>query len=340
MTAARRKLVTGALAVLAVLMSTTACGDSPAGANEILVYNAEHEQLAREWVDAFTRETGIRVTLRNGGDTDLADQVVAEAEKSPADVLLTANSTALAPVVHAGLFADIDPATRAQVPEQYGPSTGTWIGIAARSTAFVYNRDELPADRLPASLLDLQQPQWQGRWTVDPSGADFQATVAGLLALRGEDVTRAWLRGMKANAASAPDSIASLRVVDSGRIAGGLIEHDYWYRDQAGPGVNSGNTALHYFRNQDPGAFVSISGAGVLKSSKRSEAAQSFVRFLTGRTAQQIVRDGMSMEYPIAAGVPAHPALPPLDTLQPPRVDPARLDAEKATQLITEAGLL
>ena len=48
-------------------------------------------------------------------------------------------------------------------------------------------------------------------------------------------------------------------------------------------GENSEKVGLHYFRNQDPGAFVSVSGGGVLASSKRQAQAQTFMKWLTGR---------------------------------------------------------
>ncbi|WP_460697669.1 extracellular solute-binding protein [Nocardia thraciensis] len=336
---ARRKLLTGAIAALGVLAATTACSSEPADDNEILVYNAQYEPLTRQWVDAFMRETGIRVTLRNGDDIDLARQVVAEDAESPADVLLTGNAPVMALVDRSGLFADLEPPTLAQVPEQYRSSTGRWIGTGAHATVFDYSVAELPADRLPASLLDLQQPQWKGRWTIATSGADFQALVAGLLALRGEQDTAAWLRGLKDNAVPSGIAVAAMKRVDNGQVDGGVISHDDWYRDQAAVRENSGNTALHYFRNQDPGAFVSISGAGVLKSSKRSAAAQRFVHFVTGRIGQEVLQRSDSWAYPVGAGVPANPALPPLDSLAAPRIDPSTLDAERVIRLTTEAGL-
>ena len=63
-----------------------------------------------------------------------------------------------------------------------------------------------------------------------------------------------------------------MKAVNAGEIPAGVIYHYYWYGDQAKTGENSKNVALHYFRNQDPGAFVSISGGGVLKSSKHPDA--------------------------------------------------------------------
>ncbi|MCM6777853.1 iron ABC transporter substrate-binding protein [Nocardia sp. CDC159] len=328
------------MAALSVLAATTACSNATEDDNEILVYNAQHESLTKEWAAAFTKQTGVKVTLRNGGDTDLANQLVAEGKNSPADVFLTENSPAMALVEDADLFADIDRDTLAQIPEQYRPSTGKWVGVAARSTVFVYNRAKLPQDQLPASLLDLAQPQWKGRWTAGTSGADFQAIVAALLELKGEDTTRAWLRGMKANAPASQNNTTAMKNVNNGQFDGAVIYHYYWYRDQAATKENSGNTELHYFKNQDPGAFVSTSGGGVLKSSKKQQNAQKFVRFITGTAGQAVLRDGTSMEYPVSVDVAANPALPPLDSLQAPKIDPSRLEAKKVHQLMTEAGLL
>lgn len=326
-------------AVCAVLLSLTGCSDS-GDSDELLIYNAQHESLTKEWIDAFTKETGIKVTYRQGGDTELGNQLVAEGAESPADVFLTENSPAMAAVERAGLFADLAPATIDQVPAPYRPATGKWTGVAARSTVFVYNPSRLRPEQLPKSLLDLQQPEWKGRWGAPPAKADFQAIVAALLQLKGEPATAQWLAGMKTNAVLYNDNIATLKAVNAGEVDGGVIYHYYWFRDQSKTKEMSGNTALHYFKNEDPGAFVSLSGGGVLASSDKSDQAQQFLTFVTGKAGQEVLEKGTSFEYPVASGVPANPALPPLDSLQAPPVDPSTLDAQKVTDLMTKAGLL
>ncbi len=70
-------------------------GTDPGAATKITVYNAQHESLTQEWADAFTAESGIEVELRNGSDTELGNQLVAEGDRSPADVFLTENSPPL-----------------------------------------------------------------------------------------------------------------------------------------------------------------------------------------------------------------------------------------------------
>jgi ABC-type Fe3+ transport system substrate-binding protein len=54
----------------------------------------------------------------------------------------------------------------AQVAWPYHPSTGRRIGIAARSTVFVYNKTKPVASALPHSLLDLADPVWRERWAT------------------------------------------------------------------------------------------------------------------------------------------------------------------------------
>ena len=139
---------------------------------------------------------------------------------------------------------------------------------------------------------------------------------------------------------AAPDNIATLRAVNDGQVDGGVIYHYYWFRDQANTKEISGNTALHYFRNEDPGAFVSLSGGGMLKSSKKKDQAQKFLTFITGKAGQEVLEKGTSFEYPVASGVPANPALVPLDRPAGARRNPSDLDAQKVTDLMTKAGLL
>ncbi len=328
-----------ALVTLIVAFAATACSTSDDG-DELLIYNAQHESLTKEWIDAFTAETGIKVTYRQGGDTELGNQLVAEGAASPADVFLTENSPAMAAVERADLFADLDAETINQVPPQYRPASGKWTGVAARTTVFAYNKARLPADRLPASLLDLQQPAWQGRWGAPPAKADFQAIVAALLQLKGEAATAQWLAGMKANAKIYSDNIATLKAVNAGEVDGGVIYHYYWFRDQAKTKEISGNTELHYFRNGDPGAFLSLSGGGVLKSNEKQQQAQQFLRFITGKGGQEVLQKGTSFEYPVASDVAANPALVPLRDLQPPVINPSDLETQQVSDLMTKAGLL
>ncbi|WP_284978430.1 iron ABC transporter substrate-binding protein [Arthrobacter sp. fls2-241-R2A-200] len=345
----RKNALAGIAVVATTALGLAACGSAstPAASGSagsvsgaITVYNAQHDTLAKEWVDEFTKETGVKVTVRQGSDTEMSNQIVQEGAASPADVFLTENSPAMAQVENAGLFADVDKSTLDQVPAEFRPSTGKWTGIAARSTVLVYDKNKISADKLPKSMLDLANPEWKGRWAASPSGADFQAIVAALLQLKGQDATQAWLKGMKDNAKIYKGNSTAMKAVNAGEVDSALIYHYYYYGDQAQTGENSNKVTPYFFKNQDPGAFLSLSGGGVLKSAKNATAAQAFLKFITGKKGQDILRTGTSFEYAIASQVDSNAKLVPIKDLQAPVVDPAKLDSTKVTDLMTKAGLL
>ncbi len=78
----------------------------------------------------------------------------------------------------------------------------------------------------------------------------------------------------------------------------------------------------------------------MLKASDNPEAAQAFLAFVTGPKGQAILRDGTSYEYAIGSGIEANAALPPLSTLDYPKVDPSLLNAQEVVQLMTAAGVM
>ncbi|MCU1760846.1 iron ABC transporter substrate-binding protein [Pseudomonas sp. 14P_8.1_Bac3] len=311
-----------------------------ADADGIVVYNAQHESLTKAWIEGFTKETGIKVTVRNGDDTEMGNQIVQEGAASPADVFLTENSPAMVLVDNAGLFTPVAPATLEQVDAAYRPAHGNWVGIAARSTVFVYNPSKLPEAELPKSLMDLAEPKWKGRWAASPAGADFQAIVAAVLELKGEAATLDWLKGMKTNFSAYRGNSSVLKAVNAGQVDSGVIYHYYRFGDQAKTGENSKNTALHYFKHKDPGAFVSTSGGGVLASSKHKDQAQAFLKYVTGKDGQAILKTGNSFEYAIGKNAESNPKLLSLQQLDAPKVDASKLDSRKAVELMTQAGLL
>jgi iron(III) transport system substrate-binding protein len=340
-TTSRRRVAT-ALTTVSLAAVLVGCGDSDASSDgdALTLYSAQHASLIETMLSGFTEETGIEVEFRDGNDTELANQIIQEGDASPADVFLTENSPSIAAVDEAGLLAPLDESALGQVSEQYRTSSGNWVGFAARSTVLAYNPDLVPEAELPASILDLAAPEWADRVGIAAGGADFQAIVSAVLALRGEEATRDWLAGLEENAKIYPSNTAVMKAVDEGEVDVGVMYHYYWYRDQAESGLIGDDAELHYFRNQDPGAFLSVSGAGVLASSDQPEAAQQLVAYLTGAQAQERLAESTALEYAVGTGVASAEVLPPLDGLQAPAIDPGSLNGPQVTELMQEAGLL
>jgi iron(III) transport system substrate-binding protein len=325
---------------IGVLAVTLAAAGAVRAQDGITVYNAQHASLTQAWADGFTKETGIKVTIRKGSDTELANQIVQEGAASPADVFVTENSPAMVLVEKAGLFEALPKDVLDQVPAQFRPTSGRWTGVAARTTVFAYDKRKLKEAELPKSMLDLADANWKGRWAASPSGADFQAIVGALLVLKGEPATAGWLKAMKANSSAYRGNGTVMKAINAGEVEGGVIYHYYYFGDQAKTAENSGNVGLHYFRGQDPGAFLSTSGAGVLDSSKHKKEAEAFVKWMSGKHGQTVLREGDSFEYAIGNGESSNPKLEPIAKLDAPKVEPSQLDSKKVTELMTAAGLL
>ena len=172
------------------------------------------------------------------------------------------------------------------------------------------------------------------------SGAAKSTRRSPWLQVKGEPATADWLKAMKVNALPYKGNSVAMKAVNAGQVDAALIYHYYYFGDQARTGENSGNVALHYFRHGDPGAFVSLSGGGVLASSKPPAEAQAFLKWITGPGGQAVLRTGTSFEYAVGAGAASNPKLVPLDDLQAPKVDPSTLNSKAVTDLMTDAGLL
>lgn len=328
-------LTTAILTAAAVL---TGCG-GPEGPT-LTLYSAQHSDLVQAWTDGFAKETGIKVAVRRGGDFELANQILAEGTSSPADVFVTENSPAQSLLSGKGALAPLDAPTRAQVPARFSSGSGDWVGVAARSTVLVYNPSLLPSDQLPKTILELSDPKWQGRIGCAAGGADFQAIASAVYAVDGDQKAGEWLAGLKRNAKIYQNNIATMKAVNAGEIAAGVIYHYYWFKDRAENGRDSDKAQLAYFAPNDAGAFVSVSGGSVVKSSKHPAEAQRFIDYISGPSGQKILTDTLALQYPVGNGVAPNPALKPFTELQPPAVDPNTLNGPKIIAEMQRVGLI
>jgi iron(III) transport system substrate-binding protein len=331
----------GMLTATAAACGAGSGGDDPA--NGLILYSGQHEQTTQALVSAFEKQTGIQVTVRNGDEDTLAEQIMQEGSRSPADVFYTENSPALMKLAGQHLLAPVDKATLAGVPSTDNSPAGNWVGVSARVSALVYNTSALKPSQLPSSVMDLASPQWAGKLGIAPGETDFQPIITSIADKYGSTAALAWLKAIKSNAGSHvyQDNETLTSEVNSGQVEIGLINHYYWYRLRAGLGAGAPHSALHFFAAGDPGYVLNVSGAGILASSTRQASAQKFLGFLVSAAGQRIIAQSDSFEYPLRPGVAASPELPPLSSLHPDPADTiAKLgDGSTALQLLQQAQL-
>jgi iron(III) transport system substrate-binding protein len=334
--------VTNAAVATAAMAATQS--PAPSTGESITLYNAQHKQTTAALVAAFTNTTGIAVAETDKDEDALTAQIEQEGDKSPADVFFTENTDFLQQLSSKKMLAKVDPTTLAGVPAADSAADGTWSGISERISALVYNPTMITPDKLPKSVLDMADPKYKGQFELAPGEADFGPVVASVAKAKGEDATVTWLKAMKDNAGSGagvPDYETLVSDVSQGTTAFALVNHYYYYRLQAELPNATANAKLAYLAPQDPGYLATISGAGVLASSRHGRAAQKFLAFLTSDLGQSILATGYSFEYPLRAGVAPNPVLPPLSSYQPDAFSPGDLgDGEQIKDLLQKSGLI
>jgi iron(III) transport system substrate-binding protein len=320
---------------------TSPSTSAPSLAGQTLtVYSGQHPQTVDALVNDFQTRTGVKVNVRSDDESELANQVLQEGAASPADVFFAENPPSLTVLEEKGLLAPVDPKALSAVPTADNSPKSDWAGVSARAVLFAANNDQVPAANLPTSVRDLASPAWKGKLGIAPSETDFTPVVTRMIAADGPDATKKWLEGLKTNGKVYDSNEDLVVAINRGEVAGGVLDHYYWYRMRDEQGAQNVHSALHPFAKGDPGAFLDTSGAAVLKSSAHQDAAQAFVAYLTSAPAQNIIATSESYEYPLAPGVQSTKGLPPQDSIGAV-ASPADLgDGSQALQLLQDTGLL
>lgn len=309
-----------------------------APAEALVLYSGRNENFAQPVVDAFTAETGIEVEVRYAGTGELATTLLAEGADTPADVFWAQDPAFIGGIAKEGMLTELPSDITGLVDERFQDAGAQWVGITGRSRVFVYNTDLVSEDELPATVWDLVEPEWNGRFGVAPTNGSFVAFVTGMLLAEGEDRTREWLEGIAANNPVIFEGNGP--IVDAtvaGDLPGGLVNHYYLLQRIAELGdVPAAN---HFFGDGDPGAMLMAAGAGVLATSDQPDAAADFVRYLLSAESQEHFL-GL-YEYPLIEGAGSPEGQPALEDL--PVFDISLTDTadtlEPALTLISESGL-
>jgi iron(III) transport system substrate-binding protein len=348
------RVSTRAATVVAVSLAVAACGSTSSSSSSgtaaakstqtLTLYSAQHEETTAALLSAFTKQTGIKVRVKNDDESVLTAQIVQEGSRSPADVFLTENSNWLQQLDDQGLLAKVAPSTLGRIPARDSAGNGGWLGVSGRYSVMIYNPSRISASQMPRSALDLAEPRYKGKLELAPDETDFWPIVSSIARAKGSAAAAAWLKGIKGNADSddhTPDNETLVGDVSAGRADMGLINHYYYYRIRQEMGASKFHARLAWFAPGDPGFVEDISGAGILKSSKHEAAAQRFLAFLASPPGQTVISQSASFEYPMVSGVAPNPQLPKPSTLKPNPITPAQIGTGMdARTLLQQAGLI
>lgn len=286
-------------------LAATTMAAAPAIADEVNVYSYRQPELIAPLTDAFTAKTGIAVNVAFL-DKGMTERLKAEGDRSPADVILTVDISRLTEAVEAGVtqpyFSDT---LEANVPAEFHDPEGHWWGLTTRAR-IVYASKERVAEGEITTYEDLADPKWKGRiCTRSGTHVYMLGLTSAYLKHNGEEATKTWLEGIKANLARKPqgNDRAQVKAIWSGECDISLGNTYYMGKmladDEQKAWADSVRLDFPTFENG--GTHVNISGVALTKASPNTEEAKQFIEFLTSPEAQVIYADA-NYEYPIAPG--------------------------------------
>lgn len=316
---------------------------------EVNLYSYRQPHLINPILDEFARETGIKVNVVYI-EKGMIERLKAEGANGPADAVLTVDVGRLHDMVEAGLLLPL--ASRVleeNVPARYRHPEGLWFALTARARVIVASKDRVGPGAVE-SYEDLADPKFKGRVCFRSGKHDYNVSlIAGMIARSGEEATRRWLLGVKANLARKPqgNDRAQFKAITEGACDVALSNTYYIAlmatNDREPEEKRWAEAVRVVFPSQrgtgTAGTHVNISGAAVLKSAPHRANAIRLLEFLSEDRAQRLYAE-RNFEYPVKPGVPVHPLIASLGRFAANPIDLTEIARHRAraARLVDETG--
>jgi iron(III) transport system substrate-binding protein len=334
----RRPVLGGALAGALLLGTLAGCSsssnssDSASGSGNVtlVVYSSQGYDSAV--TKAFTKATGITVSLDDDSTGPLLAKVGAERNNPQWGLLWVDGDTAFATLDTEGQLLDYNPGVPLTAAGQtLVPANHSYVPVSTTAVpALVYNAAKVTS--VPTTWQDLLEPQYKGKVGMnDPSqsGPTFPL-IAGLMnQLAGQSggvaAGESYLTKLKANGLQIhPTNGDTLHALETGQIDYGLIQSSAAAGEiaTAKKGANYqpkvvylGTTTLL------PGVIGIDKGA----SAKERQEAEKFVQYVLSPAGQHVMQTGDptgdSLYWPIVPGLAPVAAIGAMPTKYQ-RIDP------------------
>lgn len=328
-----------------VTLSAAVAIPAMAEANEVNIYSQRQNYLIQPLLDAFSKETGIKVNVIFA-QSGLVERIAAEGASSPADLLLTADIGFLTSAIEAGISQEIKSDTVARnIPATYRDPAGQWVGLTSRARVIYASKERVKQDTI--TYAELADPKWKGKICVRSGQHAYNlALIASIIAHDGEAKAKEWLKGVKANLATKPSGgdREQAKAIFSGQCDIALGNTYYMAlmasNDKEPEQKKWGESVKVLFPDAGGrGTHTNISGVVLAKNAPNKANAVKLVEFLTSDEAQKIYAE-LNNEYPLKTGVPLSTVVASWGTLKADPLPLAQIGKlrKRASEMVDEVG--
>lgn len=321
-------ILTGALVAG---LATTAAAEG-----ELNLYSSRHYDTDERLYTDFEEATGIKINRIEGKADELIARMQAEGENSPADVLLTVDTSRLERAKAAGVLQSIDSAVlEARIPAYMQDDENQWYGFSQRARILFYDKERVAEP--PQSYQDLADPKYADMVCIRSSSNVYSQTIlAAMIAHLGEEAAKDWAAAVVGNFARDPQGgdTDQLRGIVSGEC-GIAMSNTYYFaravrKDVKGLSSDIAKVGWVFPNQNDTGAHMNLSGGGVAAHAPNQENAVKFLEYLASDQAQQYFSAGND-EYPGVPGVGLSPSVASLGMFKPDDLDASIIADNVAT---------
>lgn len=313
---------------IAAGLLTLMVGTSVLADDVVNIYSSRHYDTDEAFYQNFTKQTGITVNRIDGKADELIERILAEGEASPADILITVDAGRLWRATEAEIFAPVESEIlTTAIPATMRDADNLWFGFSKRVRMIIVNPDLVD----PAAVQnyeDLTSEAAADQVCIRSSSNIYQLSLmATLIEHLGEAEAQSWAEGVVGNFAREPEGndTAQIRAVASGEC--GVALANSYYLARLGNSDDADDRAVfdkvaYVFPNQDNrGAHVNFSGAGMVKGAPNAENAIKFLEYMASPEAQAHFANGNN-EYPVVDGVEIdNPSLDAMGAYEEDKID-------------------
>jgi iron(III) transport system substrate-binding protein len=275
-------------------------------ATEVVVYTSVDDIFARPVAAAFERETGVR---------GLLNRLLAERGRPQADVFWSGDPVRAAILKANGVSAPYRSPRADGLPAQFSDPEHHWTGFSARARVLVYNRDLVPADAAPRSVMDLLSPRFAGQACIaNPLFGTTSMHAAALFSVLGEERARAFFDGFLANGGTVLPSNGDVRRrVASGECAVGLTDTDDAHVAQ----LEGKPIGVVYPDADGMGTLIVPNCAVLIAGGPNPDGGRAFIDYLLHPETEAALAASPAAQMPLRPGVPVPPGVVPIGNLEP-----------------------
>ena len=267
----------------------------------LTVYVSADEQIAREVIDAFTKQTGISVAWV--GDTEaskttgLITRLRREASRPVADVFWSSENIGTIQLASEGVFTTYSSTITNAWPQEYRDPAGLWFAFSPRARVIAYDPRVTNVEEMPVYWWDYTEAVM-----ADPrfgTTGTHLAVMAGyanrfLPFLENLGVTPL-LGGNAATVQAVINGTAKYAMTDSDDVHAAIAR-----------GASVAMLMPRHFDGEGGGTLLIPNTVALIAGSKQTESAGAFIEFMLSDYVATLLANSNSKNIPLQKEVAAN----------------------------------